>query len=86
MIEKFKRYAIVIGSLILAILTLGGYARYQKRRADTLKQQAEEDRRIAEYAQAIHNKITDTRYENIQRLENAESAIKARNYFDNYDN
>lgn len=59
MIAKLKTWIATVGTLLLAILTLGGYARYQKRRAEKAEQQNKQKDEILKRAKQRQETVHD---------------------------
>ncbi len=83
MITKLKAYAAIIGTLLLTILTLGGYARYQKRRADEKEEELEISKRIIKQDREIKQRIRDKRRQNNKTRAKTNEYKSNRTYFDN---
>ncbi len=84
MINKIKAYAIAIGTILATILTLGGYAKYQKHRADKAEREAEENKRIAEQAEMIQEQINKKQQQNNEANKKHHKNIRNRTFFGKY--
>lgn len=83
MTKKIKAYLVLAGTMLMMIVTLGGYARYQKRRADKAKKVAAEHQRIAEHAEMIQQRIDKADKDNYKKRRAANEHKNNRSYFDN---
>lgn len=83
MLTKIKSYAVLIGTIALMFITLGGYARYQKRRAEKAEDEAEENKRMVEQAQAIEQRMHKAKENNYKAREQVNERKSNRTFFDN---
>lgn len=82
MLTKIKAWLIGTALFIVSVITLGGYAARQKRKAKEAQEQAEEAQRIIDQSQAIQQKMHGAKTENYATRQQNNERKNHRNYFD----
>lgn len=83
MIAKIKAYAVLAMSVIVTLLTFGGYAKYQKRRADRLQRENEQASKRERQQQEIARRLREHRIKNNMKRKKAHEQKNSRTFFDN---
>lgn len=81
MLSKIKAWLITAGAFTLVILASGGYARYQKRRAEKAEDEAEENKLQLEQSEQINLREITSQEQNNESQTNAIERISRRKYF-----